>query len=48
VIVLRDQEGYSYEEVAEITGMSMDQVKVYMHRGRKALQRFLVPQMLVA
>jgi RNA polymerase sigma factor (sigma-70 family) len=47
-IVLRDQGGYSYEEIAEITGMSMDQVKVYIHRGRKAMQRFLGPKMLVA
>jgi RNA polymerase sigma factor (sigma-70 family) len=33
VILLRDYEGYSYEEIAEITGLSESQVKVYIYRG---------------
>ncbi|MCW5899937.1 MAG: RNA polymerase sigma factor [Flavobacteriales bacterium] len=48
VLVLRDQEGHSYEEIAEITGLSMDQVKVYIFRGRKAMQRYLGSPAMVA
>lgn len=42
VILLRDYEGYSYKEIAEITGLTVAQVKVYIYRGRKKLQQFLV------
>ena len=42
VILLRDYEGYSYAEIAEITKMSESQVKVYIFRGRKALKDYLV------
>jgi len=38
VILLRDYEGYSYEEIADITGLNLSQVKVYIFRGRKKLQ----------
>ncbi len=38
VILLRDYEGYSYEEIADITGLNLSQVKVYIYRGRKKLQ----------
>lgn len=41
VILLRDYEGYSYEEIAEITGMTESQVKVYIFRGRKFLKNYL-------
>ena len=41
VIMLRDYEGYSYEEIAEITGLSESQVKVYIFRGRMFLKRYL-------
>lgn len=34
VILLRDYEGYSYREIAELTGLSESQVKVYIYRGR--------------
>ena len=42
VILLRDYEGYSYEEIGEITELKESQVKVYIYRARKALQSYLV------
>ena len=42
VILLRDYEGYAYDEIAEITGMTESQVKVYIFRGRKFLKMYLV------
>ncbi|MGB0887380.1 MAG: RNA polymerase sigma factor [Vicingaceae bacterium] len=42
VILLRDYEGYAYDEIAEITGMTESQVKVYIFRGRKFLKNYLV------
>lgn len=47
VILLRDYEGYSYEEIGEITGLSESQVKVYIYRGRMALKNYLVDINLV-
>lgn len=41
VILLRDYEGYAYNEIAEITKMSEAQVKVYIFRGRKFLKNYL-------
>lgn len=41
VIMLRDYEGYAYDEISEITGLSESQVKVYIFRGRKFLQKYL-------
>ncbi|MEY5043361.1 MAG: hypothetical protein RJA19_588 [Bacteroidota bacterium] len=41
MILLRDYEGYSYVEIAEITGSSLDQVKVNLHRARRAMQQFI-------
>ncbi|MCB0402728.1 MAG: RNA polymerase sigma factor [Flavobacteriales bacterium] len=41
VILLRDYEGYAYDEIADITGMSESQVKVYIFRGRKFLKTYL-------
>ncbi|MBL4594766.1 MAG: RNA polymerase sigma factor [Flavobacteriales bacterium] len=41
VILLRDYEGYAYDEIAEITGMTVSQVKVYIFRGRKFLKNYL-------
>jgi RNA polymerase sigma factor (sigma-70 family) len=34
LILLKDLEGYSYAEIAEITSLSTEQVKVYLHRAR--------------
>lgn len=39
---LRDIEGFSYKEIAEITAMSMEEVKVNLFRGRKALKELLL------
>jgi len=41
VILLRDYEGYNYDEIAEITGLSLEQVKVYIFRGRSYLKKIL-------
>ena len=41
-LLLYDYEGYSYKEIAEITGMSESQVKVYIYRGRIALRKYIV------
>jgi RNA polymerase sigma-70 factor (ECF subfamily) len=41
VVLLRDYEGYSYEEIAEITGLNLGQVKVYIHRARTFLKNFV-------
>lgn len=42
VTMLRDYEGYSYQEIGEITNLSEAQVKVYIYRARKFLQKYLV------
>lgn len=42
VVLLRDYEGYSYEEIGQITGLSESQVKVYIFRARTALRNYLV------
>jgi len=42
VILLRDYEGYSYQEIGEITGLTESQVKTYIFRGRTALRAYLV------
>ena len=41
LILLRDYEGYAYDEMAEMTELTISQVKVYLFRGRKKLQQFL-------
>jgi RNA polymerase sigma factor (sigma-70 family) len=41
VILLRDYEGYSYEEISQITGLSEAQVKVYIFRGRMFLKQYI-------
>lgn len=41
-VLLRDYEGYSYEEIGEILALSESQVKVYIFRARKALKEYLV------
>lgn len=42
LVLLKDYEGYSYEEIGEITGLSASQVKVYLHRARIQLKKYLV------
>ena len=41
VILLRDYEGYSYKEIAEITHLTEAQVKVYIFRGRQSLKNYI-------
>jgi len=41
VILLRDYEGYSYEEIGGITGLNESQVKVYIYRARIALKQYI-------
>lgn len=41
VVMLRDYEGYSYEEIAEITGLNESQVKVYIYRARLFLKNYI-------
>ena len=41
VIMLRDYEGYSYQEIGEITGLSESQVKVYIFRARVTLKNYI-------
>lgn len=42
LVMLKDYEGYSYEEIGEIMGLNSSQVKVYLHRARLALRSYLV------
>ncbi len=44
LVLLKDYEGYSYEEIARITFLSISQVKVYLHRARIQLKTYLVKQ----
>ncbi len=48
VILLRDYEGYSYEEIAEITALNESQVKVYIFRARQTLKTYIKHIELVA
>jgi RNA polymerase sigma-70 factor (ECF subfamily) len=41
VILLRDYEGYSYQEIGEITGLNESQVKVYIYRARNYLKKYI-------
>jgi len=38
---LRDMQGYSYLEIGDMLGLSISQVKVNIHRARKALKKEL-------
>jgi RNA polymerase sigma factor (sigma-70 family) len=42
LVMLKDYEGYSYEEIGQITNLNASQVKVYLHRARLILRDFLV------
>ncbi len=41
VVLLRDYEGYRYDEIGEITGLSEAQVKVYIFRARMSLKAYI-------
>jgi len=42
LVMLKDYEGYSYEEIGQIMGLNESQVKVYLHRARLTLRNYLV------
>jgi RNA polymerase sigma-70 factor (ECF subfamily) len=42
LVLLKDYEGYSYAEIAQITDLSESQVKVYLHRARLKMRAYLV------
>jgi RNA polymerase sigma-70 factor (ECF subfamily) len=42
LVMLKDYEGYSYEEIGTITGLNESQVRVYLHRARLTLRNYLV------
>lgn len=42
LVMLKDYEGYSYEEIGGIMGLNESQVKVYLHRARLILREYLV------
>lgn len=48
VVLLRDYEGYSYKEIAVITGLTESQVKVYIYRVRVFLKNYIVKMENVA
>ncbi len=41
LILLKDYEGYSYEEIGRITSLNPSQVKVYLHRARLLIREFI-------
>lgn len=41
LILLKDYEGYSYEEIGKITALNASQVKVYLHRARLQLKEYI-------
>jgi len=41
VLLLRDYEGYSYQEIGFITGLNESQVKVYIYRARMAMKKYI-------
>ena len=41
VLLLRDYEGYSYEEIGDITGLNESQVKVYIYRARLRMKQYI-------
>jgi RNA polymerase sigma factor (sigma-70 family) len=42
LVMLKDYEGYSYMEIAEIMDLNESQVKVYLHRARLILRDYIV------
>lgn len=42
LVLLKDYEGYSYEEIGRITNLNESQVKVYLFRARKILKEYLI------
>lgn len=47
LVMLKDYEGYSYQEIGEIMDLSDSQVKVYLHRARIVLRNYLVERQML-
>lgn len=43
VLILREYEGYSYQQISDITAVDISLVKVRVHRARCALRKILAP-----
>ena len=41
LVLLREMHQLSYAELADVTDLSLDQVRTYLHRGRRALRAML-------
>jgi RNA polymerase sigma-70 factor (ECF subfamily) len=41
VLLLRDYEGYSYQEIGDMANLSESQVKVYIYRARVFLKKYI-------
>lgn len=41
VVRLREMEGFSYNEIAEVLDMTLDQVKINLFRGRNAIKKLI-------
>lgn len=41
LVLLKDLEGYNYEEMSSITGLNEQQVGVYLFRARKTMKKLL-------
>lgn len=41
VLLLRDYEGYNYNEIGELTNLNESQVKVYIYRARVFLKKYI-------
>lgn len=45
IVMLRDQEGYDYQSIADVAGMSMANVKINLFRARKQMKVVLAKLM---
>ena len=46
VIILRELQDFSYQEIAEITETDVNTIKVWLHRARKTVARNLSPYLM--
>ena len=44
VLRLREMEGFSYNEIAEVLDITLDQVKINLFRGRNAIRKMILKQ----
>lgn len=47
VLHLREVDGMDYKEITEVTGLTMPQVKTYLHRGRGKIRALLLKEKIV-